>query len=192
MKFNYDNIAISGKIATGTTTLFNNLKIYLQPLGWKFRSSGQIIREITKENLFPAANLAEDKIHRELEKRARNLLKNKKHWVVEGWLAGYIARDLKNVLKVLLICSEDSLRIDRVVNRDNVTVEEAKKLIQEREKANVETWKRLYGTDDFWNPKYFDLVIDTYSSGPLETVGKVLDKLGYSKYFLEKNNGGKS
>ena len=32
---------------------------------------------------------------------------------------------------------------------------------------------------DFWHPKYYDLVIDTYSSGQMETVGKVLDKLAY-------------
>ncbi len=180
IKLKYKNIAISGKIATGTTTLFNNLKYYLQPLGWQFRSSGQIIRQITKENIFPAAHLAEDKIHQELERRAREIFEKKEHWVVEGWLAGFIARDLPQVLKVLLICSEESLRIDRVVNRDNVTIAEAKRLIKDREESNIKTWSRLYGTDDFWNPKYYDLVIDTYSSGPLETVGKVLDKLGYS------------
>ena len=37
----------------------------------------------------------------------------------------------------------------------------------------------IYGDYNFFDPKYFHLIIDTYSSGPLETVGKVLDKLGY-------------
>ena len=33
---------------------------------------------------------------------------------------------------------------------------------------------------DFFDPKYYHLVIDTYSSGPNETVGIVLDKLGFT------------
>ncbi len=187
MKFKYDNITISGGIATGTTTLLNNLKFYLQPLGWKFRSTGQIVREITKENLFPVATLVSEELDRKLEKTVFDLLTKEKNWVIEGWLAGFVARELKNTLKVLLICSDDSVRIDRVVNRDNVTVEEAKKLIKDREEQNFAKWRKVYGNYNFFDPSYYDLVIDTFSSGPLETVGKVLDKLGYSNNI--KKNG---
>ncbi len=186
MKLKYDNITISGGIATGTTTLLNNLKFYLQPLGWKFRSTGQIVREMTKENIFPVATLVSDEVDRKIEEKVRKLLTTEKNWVIEGWLAGFVARDLKNTLKVLLICSDDGLRVDRVVNRDNVTVEEAKKLIKEREEENFKKWKRIYGDYNFFDPKYYDLVIDTYSSGPLETVGKVLDRLGYSNGLAKK------
>jgi len=66
-----------------------------------------------------------------------------------------------------------------VVNRENIGVEEAKDWIKQREEENIIKWQRLYGNYDFWHPKYYDLVIDTYSSGQMETVGKVLDKLAY-------------
>jgi len=46
-------------------------------------------------------------------------------------------------------------------------------------KENEIKWHKLYGQHDFWSPKYYDLVIDTYASGPMSTVGKVLDKLGF-------------
>jgi len=32
---------------------------------------------------------------------------------------------------------------------------------------------------DFWDPKYYDLIINTYSHGPLETLDLVLQALGY-------------
>lgn len=86
-------------------------------------------------------------------------------------------RGLPHVLKVLLTC-DDSLRIDRMVNRDGLSVEEAKQHIHDRQEANFSKWKRMYGVTDFWNPKYYDLVIDTYSNGPTETLNLVLRALG--------------
>jgi cytidylate kinase len=87
-------------------------------------------------------------------------------------------RGQQHVLKVLLTCDE-ALLIDRIVNRDNITVEEAKKHMRVREDANFAKWKRMYGVTDFWDPKYFDLVINTYSHGPKETLNIVLQALGY-------------
>lgn len=163
----------------GKNTLLNNLKPYLKRLGFKFRSSGQFLRQHTNEFIQPLSSLASDQFHRSVEDKVFELLKKEKGWVIEGWLAGFVARQLKNTLRVLLICSQESLKVDRVVNRDKITVDKAKKFIKEREEDNFKVWQKLYGNYNFFNPKYYNLVIDTYSSGPLETAGKVLDKLGY-------------
>lgn len=178
MKLKYNNITISGGVSVGKNTLLNNLKPYLAPLGWKFASGGQILRDFTKEYVQPLATLVDKDFHHKIDERTINLLKEG-HYVIEAWLAGFLARNLKDTLRVLLICSNEALKIDRVVNRDKVTIEEAKKLIRERERENFKTWHKIYGKYNYWDPKYYHLVIDTYSSGPLETVGKVLDKLGY-------------
>ena len=74
---------------------------------------------------------------------------------------------------------DEALRIDRIVNRDNLTVEEAKNHIRERERENLAKWKRMYGVEDFWDPKHYDLIINTYSHGPKETLNLVLQALGY-------------
>jgi cytidylate kinase len=74
---------------------------------------------------------------------------------------------------------DDALRIDRVVNRDNLTVEDAKRHLWDREEANLTKWKRMYGVTDFWDPKHYDLIINTYSHGPKETLDLVLQALGY-------------
>ncbi|MBI4009108.1 cytidylate kinase family protein [Candidatus Roizmanbacteria bacterium] len=179
MKLKYDNITISGGVATGKNTLLNNLKSYLMPYGWKFTSGGQLLRDFAKEYVQPLASLADKKFHNQLDDRTRKLLTKKGRYVIEAWLAGFMARDLKNTLRVLLICSNGALRVDRVVNRDKVSIEKAKKFIKERERINFKEFKKFYGDHDFFNPKYYHLVIDTYSSGPFETTGKVLDKLGY-------------
>lgn len=179
MKLNYDNITISGGVAVGTTTLMNNLKPYLEPRGFKCRSTGQFIRHYTKENVLPLATLVSDDFDREIERKVKETLENEKGWIIEGWLSGFIARGIPHTLRVLLTCSQEPVRIDRVVNRDKVTFAKAKKFIKEREVENFKKWKRIYGDHNFFDPAAYELVIDTSSSGPLETVGIVLDKLGY-------------
>ncbi len=179
MKFKYNNISISGGIGVGTTTLLKNLKPYLEPLGWTLKSTGQFVREYTKENVVPLATLVSEDFDRKIEAEVEKTFKTKKHYVIEGWLSGFIARELKNTLRVLLVCSENAIRVDRVVNRDKVSIEEAKRNIKLREEENFKKWRKVYGNYNFFNPKYYHLVIDTYSSGPLETAGKVLDRLGY-------------
>lgn len=179
MALNFDNIAISGGIGVGTSTLLKSLKPYLSNLGFKFKSTGDFFRAYTKERVMPVSTLVSDEFDRNLEEEVYKILKNEKMWVIEGWLAGFVSRDLKNTLKVLLICNSESIRIDRIVNRDGVTVNNAKKLIKKRETDNFDKWRRIYGNYNFFDKKYYDLVIDTFSTGPRETVEKVLEKLGY-------------
>lgn len=179
MSLKYRNITISGGVSTGKNTLLNNLKPYLIPLGWKFTSGGQLLRDFAKEYVQPLASLADKKFHNALDDRTKRLLTKEGHYVIEAWLAGFMARDLKDTLRVLLICDNDALRIDRVANRDKVSIDEAKKFIKEREEINFKEWKKIYGDYNFFDRTYYHLVIDTYSSGQLETVGKVLDKLGF-------------
>lgn len=179
MTLKFDNLTISGGIAVGKNTLMDNLRPYLEPYGWKFRSSGQIIRDYAKEYVLPLGSLAPDVLHHKIDDKVRDLLEKDKHWVIEAWLSGYLAKDFDNTLRVLLICSENSLRVDRVANRDKVTIQQAIEYIKKREEDNEKTWNRIYKFNDYWNPKHYHLIIDTYSSGQMETAGKVLDALDY-------------
>jgi cytidylate kinase len=124
------------------------------------------------------ASSAGPDVHYRIDERTKRLLQ-KGHYVIESWLAGFMARQLNDTLRVLLICSNPALKIDRVVNRDKISIEKAKIFIKEREEKNFETWHKIYGKYNYFDSKFYHLVIDTYSSGPMETLGKVLDKLGY-------------
>lgn len=183
----YSSIAISGRPGAGRSTLLKNLIPIVTPLGWDSFSGGEWARRFAIENGKHDSNDARhhlatdygDDIDHQIDAAMREKLSNPNtHVVVESWIAGWNMRGLKHVLKILLMC-DDSLRIDRVVNRDNLTVEEAKEHLFHRENANLGKWKRMYGVEDYWDPKYYDLVINTYSHGPKETLGLVLQALGY-------------
>lgn len=171
----------------GSTTLLNNLKEKLAPLGWKFFSAGEFMRDyaikkglISKDSVnHHAATVYSDDFDREVDGMMKKRLAEENNLVLEADLAGFIAQNIPGVLKILLVC-DDALRIDRLVNREHITVEEAKIHLNTREEENVRKWKRLYGDYDFWDPKLYDLVIDTYKNGPNETSELVLDKMGYN------------
>ncbi len=183
----YASVAISGRPGAGRSTILKNLRPYLEPLGFAFFSGGDWARQFAIESgkhdpNDPKHHLATDygdDIDYQIDEALRKKISDPAvHMAVESWIAGWNARGFTHVLKVLLMC-DDSLRIDRIVNRDNVTVEEAKQHLFTREETNLGKWKRLYGVTDFWDPKYYDLVINTYSHGPTETLNLVLQALGY-------------
>lgn len=178
----YSAITISGKIAVGTTTLAKNLR---DTLGWKYVNTGALQREYDRklgrnDNQVGAATRT-DEHEREMEAMTEKMLHEEKNIIYEAWLSGFVARKMDHVFRVLVVCSEYAVRVDRVVNRERITVDQAKEWMRQREEENIPTWKRLYGDEDFWDPKYYDLVIDTYHLGQNEALGLVLDKLGYKK-----------
>ena len=184
MENKYKNITVSGKVAVGTTTLSRNLQTIL---GWHHINAGFIQREYDRmhnihENMQGAVSRPDDH-EKSIEEMTKNKLTTESHLIYEAWLSGFVAQGIPGVFKILVYCSHDDVRIDRVVNRENITVEEAKKWIKQREGENIEKWKKLYGNYDFWDPKYYDLTIDTYGSGQMESVGKVLDVLKYKSGF---------
>lgn len=176
----YRIITISGKVAVGTTTLAKNLS---HVLNWKHINVGHLQREFDRKHHIhedmQGALSRSDEHEREVEDMTKKMLDKESNVIYEAWLSGFLARNSPDVLKILLICPHDDIRIDRVVNRENITVDEAKHWIRKREDENIVKWKKLYGDYDFWDPKYYDEVIDTYTSGPMETLGIVLDRLGY-------------
>jgi cytidylate kinase len=185
--FFYKNITISGGVASGKGTLAKNLTAYLSPLGWKNFSGSDLAHKFAPEYYNPShkdakrthhsATAYDDDTDREIDRRITMMLEKEEKIIVDSWLAGFNARHLPHTLRVLLICSQKQIVIERIVNRDLCSIAEAKIHLQKRNHDNFTKWQRLYGKYDFFDPKFYTLVIDTYSSGPLETMGKVLDAL---------------
>ncbi len=180
---------MSGPPGAGRSTLLRNLKPYVEPLGWETFSGGDWSRQYAKrskehghnEKTHHYAEEVSEDVDHQIDLALREKLSDPNvHVAVESWIAGWNMRGLPHVLKVLLMC-DTALRIDRVVNRDNLTVEEAKRHLRNREESNLAKWSRMYGVDprDFWDPKHYDLIINTYSNGPKETLNLVLEALGY-------------
>ncbi|MCL5676204.1 MAG: cytidylate kinase family protein [Patescibacteria group bacterium] len=176
MEIKYRNITISGLVCTGTSTLS---RLLAEKLGWNRHSSGELFRQYCLEHNLPIeqTSLRPDSVTLEIDNMVKQKLQKEKYQIMEGWLTGFLARDIDGVFKILLVCGQ-SLRIDRLVNRDNIAVEAAKEHIEVRERENFKKWQRIYKTEDFWDPKFYDLVIDTYASSKEETLQKTLDALG--------------
>lgn len=184
------NIAISGRIASGTTTLARNLG---KTLGWGVIEGGELFRKFHEEQMNDRSELAvsdrPDTFDLEYEDMIKNKYRNGSHKIVQSHLAGFDAQGIPGVFKILVICEDNKridhtdIRIDRLVNRKKISVEEAKKEITERETSNLKKWRRLYANNDpewvYWDPKYYDLVVNTYSLDPKDSLNLVLGKIGY-------------
>lgn len=185
---NIRNITISGKIGAGATSLAKNLS---KTLGWDFLEGGDIFEKIHKELKLSQAmvNSRPDHFDLEYEKKVKNMLKNENHRIIQSHLAGFDAQSIDGVFKILVVCEDshgndkEEIRIDRLINRDEVSVEEAKEEVLEREKQHLEKWRRLYVNNDqnwvYWDKKYYDLVVNTYSRNQEETLNLALEKIGY-------------
>lgn len=182
----YKNITISGLPGSGSSTLGRSLA---EKLGWEYFSGGEFMRNYAIERgllkpelkIHHLATVYDDEFDREVDYRMRGWLEKKDGKILDSWLSGFLAQGTKGTLKVLMQCSNDEIRIDRLVNRDGISVEEAKKHVFEREDKNLEKWTRMYVQEwqrwvgkesqkyrrgkwfDFYHPSLYDLVIDTYS-----------------------------
>ena len=185
---NIRNITVSGKIGAGATSLAKGLS---KTLGWDFLEGGDLFEKIHKELKISQAmvNSRPDHFDIEYEKKVKNMLKNENHHIIQSNLAGFDAQGIDGIFKILVICEDshgkdkEEIRIDRLINRDKISIAEAKEEVLEREKQHLEKWRRLYANNDnnwvYWDKKYYDLVVNTYSHNQEETLKLVLEKIGY-------------
>lgn len=198
----YQNITISGLPGCGSTTLLNLLREELKFDGWKGFSGGEFMRAYAaekglfddKNSIHHDATVYSDDFDREVDMGMRHKLQTERHWILESWLSGFLAQGVKGTLKVLMTCSDDAVRVDRIVNRDGVDVQAAKAHLHERKEKNVAKWSRMYADQwqewvvgagkanadqpiDFWQPNLYDIVIDTYSTNQQQALQTVLDAI---------------
>lgn len=171
----YQAITISGPICSGKSTLFKNL---CQKLNWSSYSASQFFRDFCQKHNLPlfAAELRPESLTREIDEGARERLLREKNVIVEGWLAGFMGQGIPGVLKVLLICT-DGERFKRFSQREGVSFEKARQEIEKREVNLLTKWRKVYGRDDFFGPRYYDLVIETADLGSKEVLDLTLKKL---------------
>lgn len=185
------NITVSGRIASGATTLAKHLS---ETLGWRHLEGGDIFWERVRSKLGLHVKDTdkrpddEDKI---FDEELKKMLREESHLILETKLAGFNAQGIPGVFKVLVVCEDNNgqdhmdIRIDRLVNREQQSIQSAKQEVIEREKNDLEKWRRMYAKDDpswvYWDKKYYDLIVNTYSHNPEESLSLVLEKLGIGK-----------
>jgi cytidylate kinase len=199
----YKNITVSGLPGAGSSTLAKSLSA---TLNWQYYCGGDFMRKyaieqglIDKNNkIHHDATVYNDDFDRQVDYQARKTLLETQHNVLDAWLSGFMAQGISSTLKILVICSNDAIRVDRVVNRDALSVSQAKQHIFEREQKNLTKWQRMYQKEwqewvlpqypdlkdkpiYFWYPQMYDLVIDTFKVSPEQSLEIVLSKLNINK-----------
>jgi cytidylate kinase len=177
------NITVSGRIASGTTTLAKGIS---ETLGWELLEGGELFEQYFNAEKGSDADRA-DEIDLGYEKMVQDKLRNGSQQIIQSHLAGFDAQGIEGVYKILVVCEDKEgidhpdIRIDRLVNRKGISVEDAKKEVKEREEKNLEKWRRLYANNDpkwiYWDKKYYDLVINTYSLNKQEAITVALNAL---------------
>ncbi len=171
----YSKITISGRICTGKSTLFPLLQ---KKLGWPTFSASQFFRNWAKSHSASLQKAEEQNPHltRDVDVGMQKRLKEEKHLIVEGWMAGIMADKIPGVLRILLTC-EDTERIRRLSMRDGLSIGEARRKITEREKSWSEKLETIYHRNDFFDPKNYNLIIDTTNTTPDQMLALVLKYL---------------
>lgn len=178
----YRNIALSGDVGTGTTTLGKNLA---STLGWEHVNAGAYFRAWHREKGIPLENVREipEEVDRELDNRFQSDMKTVQDQVFESHLAGWLAKDLPETFKILCVADE-RVTMERIAAREGWNLADAIKYSKQRTEGLNQKFYELYGVKDPYEPDFFDLVIDTTDM----SAGSVLD---YAlKHFLEQQEGG--
>ena len=183
---NIRNITISGRIGTGKSTLAEGLA---DVLGWSVLDGGKIFREITKDlgiSIIEKTKVP-DTLDIEFEEKVKQMLVNESKYVIQSHLAGFVAQGISGVFKILVVCENDegedkpSIRIDRLMNRDLLSVSEAKYELYKREEEHLQKFRRLYVDNDpdwvYWDKKFYDLTVNTFSLNRKEAVDFVFNNL---------------
>lgn len=178
------NITVSGRIASGTTTLAQGVA---NALDWELFEGGALFEKYHADLGVSEtqAQLRPDTIDLQFEEMIKSMLKTESHIVVQSHLAGFNAQNIEGVYKILVVCEDEhgndaaDIRIDRLINRKNISVTDAKYEIKQREQKNLEKWRRLYAQNDsawvYWKKEYYDLVINTYSLNKHQAIEQALD-----------------
>ncbi len=175
MNLKFRNIVICGDVGTGTTTLAKSLA---EKLGWQYLSTGVFFREYHREHSIPLWDKMSipEEVERKIDSQIRGKLAKESSLVVEGHYIGWFTRDMTDILRILLVCDKDTTT-QRVLSRKNPEDGNAEE-IEKRRQSLREKFRKLYSKDDYEDPNFFHLVIDTSKNNTKETAG-----LAYNKFI---------
>jgi cytidylate kinase len=180
-------ITVSGRIAAGSTSLAKGLA---REFGWKHIEGGEIFWEAYRKQLDIApkdTNLRPDEMDVLFDQQLKQILEKDEGIVLESKLSGFMSQGIEGVFKIGVVCEDKhgedqtGVRIDRLVNREAVSVQSAKEEVLERETHDLAKWRKLYANGNiewvYWDKKYYDYMVNTFFYSQQECVVLTLEKL---------------
>lgn len=167
-------LTIGGLAGTGTTTA---AKVLSEKLDIPFLSTGSIFREMAKERGMSVLEFSEfaekdNNIDIEIDRRQAELAKSSDNLILEGRLSAYfVGADLK-----LWLITPFDVRAERIADRENKTVDLAKKEIIIREESEALRYKDIHDID-ISSMDIYDLVINSGSFSPEQIADIIINTL---------------
>ncbi|HVO43820.1 MAG TPA: cytidylate kinase family protein [Aggregatilineales bacterium] len=170
-------ITITGEVASGKSTIAKAL-LDLLP-GWTQANTGGKFREICDSRgiSIQEVSFLDDDIHREVDNWQRQIALTRSNLIIEGRLAGWLTRDLAHVLRVYCY-AQPAVRIQRYIQREGKSEEEAKSDIEYRDSRDMLKFQRMYEIDDYRDPAYYSFILDTSFDTPEVLAHAIMEKAG--------------
>lgn len=169
-------LCITGDAASGKTTTARSAATLLP--GWRILSTGQFFRDYCSEHGLDPQQISslDEELHRGADERMQEALLHGKQLIAEARLAGYLARDIPDSLRVYCDCPLE-IRVERFRQREPLwSHDQARRLVVERDEADWNNLHRLYGID-YRDPGYYHLRLQTDQMGPDEIAARLLQAL---------------
>ena len=152
-------ITLSGLHGTGKTTYAKTLS---QIFNLRHVSAGILFRQIADEKGIAVSELTQiasrsDQIDQLIDERTQ-IEAEKGNVIIDGLLAGWMA--LKYADIKIYLTTFDNIRFLRIAKRENIPINEAKKLTLFREEIERKRFKKYYKLD-IDNLKIYDLILNT-------------------------------
>lgn len=168
----YSKIILCGRRCSGKTTLFWDLQ---KELNWPIFSISLYLRDyLHRHNLksLDAIEALNETISRDIDERMQKLLTTPEQIIFDARMYGHINDQIPNTLKVLLV-TDEKIRIKRAAYREGTTEEVQKKRLIKKEGDWIAKMRVMYPFD-FFDPKYYDLVINTSELTPQQVLERIL------------------
>jgi len=158
-------ITVSGPAGSGKSTLAVSLA---NALDYEHVSGGDIFRDLAEERGMTPLELnkqaeEDEEIDLDLDRRLREIARQRGDLVLESRLAGWMAGDHAD-LKIWLHAPL-GIRAERISQRENKPVEQAKTETEERSASEANRYMEYYGID-IEELSIYDLAINTARWGP--------------------------
>lgn len=166
-------ITVSGPPGVGKSTTATALT---EALGYDHVSGGDLFRSLADErgvSLLEFNQLAEedDQIDRDLDRRLRDLARNRDDLVIESRLAGWMAGEHADLR--IWLDAPSSVRAARIADREGKSVEQARSETQARAESEALRYREIYGID-IEDRSIYDLSINTARLDPAGIVETIL------------------
>ena len=164
-------VTVGGPPGSGKSTAG---RLVAQALELEFRSAGDLFRAEARRRGMDLADFGRyaathPEVDRELDRSMQALATPGR--LLDGRIQGPLCRRAGVPVYDVVVTAREEVRVQRVANRDGQSVDEARRLVREREASERDRYRRFYGIDlDRERPS---LVVDS-SDQPPEAVAEAI------------------